>query len=153
MNEFSGTVPGQISLLDYLETLEGIEQEIAIKGAINTKVALKELDVRLSYGDLVLIVSMLRDYVKGLDVIKGENDIHWQAYYRKKFMDMSEKISSQIGYDYDAALEKCIKKQKKEGDIGEDALILSLKKSIRESERASEQARKKEESKNGTENI
>ncbi len=119
--------PVQITLFDYLESLEDIEREIEIKGAINPKVSLKEIDVRLSYGDLVLIVSMIRDYVRGLDEVK-QDDIQWQAYYRNKFWDMAEKISDQIGYDYDAALQKCLKKQEKESDVGEDALILALKK-------------------------
>ena len=119
--------PVQISLFDYLAELEGNDREIEIKGAINTKKSLKEIEgVRLSYGDLTLIVAMIRDYVRGLDEVK-QDDIQWQAYYRKKFWDMAEKISDQIGYDYDLALKKCLKKQEKESDIGEDALKLALK--------------------------
>ena len=119
--------PVQITLFDYLAELEGNDREIEIKGAINPKKSLKEIEVRLSYGDLTLIVAMIRDYVRGLDEVK-QDDIQWQAYYRNKFWDMAEKISDQIGYDYDAALQKCLKKQEKESDVGEDALILALKK-------------------------
>jgi len=119
--------PIQITLFDYLESLEGNNKEIEVKGAINPKVSLKEIEVRLSYGDLTLIVAMIRDYVKGLDEVKQE-DIQWQAYYRNKFWDMAEKISDQIGYDYDEAIKKCLKKAEKESDVGEDALILALKK-------------------------
>ena len=119
--------PVQITLFDYLAELEDNDREIEIKGAINPKKSLKEIEVRLSYGDLTLIVAMIRDYVRGLDEVK-QDDIQWQAYYRNKFWDMAEKISDQIGYDYDAALQKCLKKQEKESDVGEDALILALKK-------------------------
>ena len=134
-------IPFQISLFDYLEQNEAKEQAVEIHGAINPKVALKEIEgVRLSYGDLVLLVSMCRDYVKGLDEIKS-GDIQWEVYYRNKFWDIAEKISLAIGYDYDKALEKCLKKQAKESDIGEDALILALKKQA-------SQAKPKEEEKN-----
>ncbi len=119
--------PIQITLFNYLESLEGNDREIDVKGAINPRKSLKEIEVRLSYGDLTLIVAMIRDYVRGLDEVK-QDDIQWQAYYRNKFWDMAEKISDQIGYDYDAALQKCLKKQEKESDVGEDALILALKK-------------------------
>ncbi len=110
----------------FFDSLEDDDTDVRIRGAINPKVSLKEIEARLSYGDLVLIVAMLRDYVKGLDEAKQE-DVLWQSYYRQKFLSMAEKISGQIGYDYDKALAKCLKKIEKESDIGEDALILSLK--------------------------
>lgn len=87
-------------------------------------------DVSLAYGDLVLIVAMLRDYVKALDEVKGE-DITYRAYYRNKFMRIAQRIQEQIGYDYDKALEKCNKKEK-QSDVGEDAMLLMLKKQARE---------------------
>jgi hypothetical protein len=139
--------PVQISLFDYLEELEEKDKEVEIEGPINPKVSLKEMKLRLSYGDLVLLVAMLRDYVKGLDEIK-EGDIQWEVYYRNKFWDMAEKISDQIGYDYDEALKKCMKKQEKESDIGEDALILALKKTKalkKELEQAAEQEAEQKE--------
>ena len=53
--------PVQISLFDYLAELEGNDREIEIKGAINTKKSLKEIEgVRLSYGDLTLILALKR---------------------------------------------------------------------------------------------
>lgn len=86
----------QISLFDYLEQEEQKDKDYEISGAINPKVALKEIDgIRLSYGDLVLLVSMCRDYVKGLDEIR-KDDVQWQVYYRNKFWDIAEKISIAI---------------------------------------------------------
>ena len=126
MNEKKEDRPVQINLFDYLTEVEANDREVNINGVINPKVSMEELEVRLSYGDLVLIVSMIRDYVKGLDNLKQE-DIQWQVYYRNKFMQMAEKISEQLGYDYDKALEKCLKKRKNESDVGKDALILALK--------------------------
>ena len=136
--------PVQITLFEYLETLQQKDEPVQIKGAINIK-TLKQFEVTCSYGDIVLIISMLRDYVKGLDEIKHGN-IDWEAYYRNKFLKMADRLSEQIGYDYDKALEKCLKKAEKaakDDDIGEEALVLALKKGA---------AKKKEESKDDTRN-
>ena len=132
-------IPVQITLFDYLETLEQKDEPVEIKGAINIK-TLKQFEVTCSYGDIVLIISMLRDYVKGLDEVKQGN-IDWEVYYRNKFLKMADRLSEQIGYDYDKALEKCLKKAEKvakDDDIGEEALVLALKKGA---------AKKKEEKK------
>ena len=72
---------------------------------------------------------MLHDYVKRLDELRAD-DIVYQAYYREKFMKMADRLSEQIGYDYDKAVEKCMKKQQKKessSDIGGDAMALALK--------------------------
>ena len=76
MNEKKEDRPVQINLFDYLTEVEANDREVNINGVINPKVSMEELEVRLSYGDLVLIVSMIRDYVKGLDNLKQE-DIQW----------------------------------------------------------------------------
>jgi hypothetical protein len=54
-------------------------------------------------------------------------------YHIDKFKHISEKIQLQIGYDYEKKKVKCAKK-KKDDDIGEDAMILALKKSMKEAE-------------------
>lgn len=105
------------------------EKQVMIEKAMNLKLYC-EYAVSCSYGDIVLIICMLHDYVKMLDEIKGE-DIQWKVYYRKKLSDMADRLAGQIEYDYNAALEKCQKKwqkREKESDIGEDALVLALKK-------------------------
>ncbi|MCR5791369.1 MAG: hypothetical protein K6G83_15910 [Lachnospiraceae bacterium] len=120
--------PVQINLFDYLESLQGKDDPVEITGVINLKSRpISHYEVSLPYGDLVLIVAMLRDYVRGLDEVKRD-DIQWHAYYRNRFLGMADRISQQIEYDYDKAMQKCLKKQAKESDIGEDALILALKK-------------------------
>ena len=98
-----------------------------IKKAINLKL-MCDYAVSCSYGDIVLIICMLHDYVKMLDEIR--NDIQWKAYYREKFVKMADRLSEQIEYDYDAALEKCKKKlEKKESSsyVGEEAMALAIK--------------------------
>lgn len=104
------------------------EKKVMIEKAINLKM-MCDYVVSCSYGDIVLIICMLHDYVKMLDKIRGD-DIQWGVYYRKKFMGMADRFSRQIEYDYDAAVEKCRKKQEKEerdSDIGEEAAALTVK--------------------------
>ena len=43
---------------------------------------------------------------------------------------MADRLSEQLGYDYDKAVEKCMKKQQKKdssSDIGGDAMALAMK--------------------------
>lgn len=104
------------------------KKQVMVEKAINLKL-MCDYVVSCSYGDIVLIICMLHDYVKMLDEFKRD-DIEWEAYYRKKFVDMADRLAEQIEYDYDKALEKCKKKQEKEkckSDIGEDAMVLAVK--------------------------
>lgn len=111
------------------------EELVSIEGVINVKsMPISHYKVNLAYGDLKLIVAILRDYVKGCDKLKelGKlpcNEIEYDVYYRNKFMKIAENISEQIEYDYDAQLQKCLKKLNKvdNSDIGEDALALAMK--------------------------
>jgi hypothetical protein len=99
-----------------------------IEKAINLRL-LCDYVVSCSYGDVVLIICMLHDYIKRLDELRAD-DIVYQAYYREKFMKMADRLAEQIDYDYDKAVEKCMKKQQKKessSDIGGDAMALALK--------------------------
>ncbi len=129
-------IDGQLAIWDAMS--QGTE-DVKIEGALNvhSKGKIKPFDVTLTTGDLTLIVAMIEDYIKGLDVIRA-NDIQWQVYYRKRFKDMSDRIQRQIDYDYEKALMKCLKKQEKESDsdIGDEAMSLMIKKARREAEQA-----------------
>ena len=113
------------------------DEDVQIEGAVNLKSRpVSEHKVCLAYGELTLLVAMLRDYVKELDERReagtiGLNPLEYDVYYRPKFMNMADRISKQIGYDYDTQLEKCLKKAQtpqKNSDVGEDALTLASKK-------------------------
>lgn len=111
------------------------DEEVAIEGVINTKTTpISHYKVSLAYGDLRLIVAILRDYVKEFDALTKEgncpiNSLEYEAYYRKKFMQIANRISEQIEYDYDKQVEICKKKATKvdNSDIGEDGVTLALK--------------------------
>lgn len=121
-------IDGQMSIWDMMS--QG-KEEVKVNGALNvhSRGKIKPFEVTLTTGDLTLIVAMIEDYIKGLDVIR-ETDIQWQVYYRKKFKNISEKIQTQIDYDYEKALKKCLKNAEKESnsDIGDEAMSLMIKK-------------------------
>ncbi len=106
------------------------EKQVMIEKAINLRL-MCDYVVSCSYYDVVLIICMLHDYIRTLDEISSE-DIQYQVYYRERFMKIANRLSQQIGYDYNEALEKCKKKlTKKEqlDDVGEEALTLSNRRS------------------------
>ncbi len=126
----------QLNIWDMMgKDLVNPDQEIDIKGAINLKASpICDHEVRVSYGDLTLIIAVLRDYVRGFDKLfeMGEapiNTFEYEAYYREKFLSIAEKISKQIDYDYDKKFAQCHKKLEKNSgsDVGEEALSLMLK--------------------------
>lgn len=98
-----------------------------IEKAVNLKL-MCDYAVSCSYGDIVLIICMLHDYVKMLD--KAREDILWKVYYRRKFIEMADRLAGQIEYDYNAAMEKCRKnapEKQKNTDVGGEALALAMK--------------------------
>ncbi len=125
----------RMKLLEAL-TKDAPDGEVPVEGAVNLKAKpISEYKVRLAYGELTLIVAMLRDYVKELDNrleagTLNMNETEYQCYYRPKFMTLADRISHQIDYDYDKQVEKCRKKMQKgdsSSDIGEEALALTFK--------------------------
>ena len=126
------------------------EKQVMIEKAVNLRL-MCDYVVSCSYGDIVLIICMIHDYIKMLDEIR-EDDIQYQAYYRKVFNRMADRLSEQIGYNYEAAVEKCRKKMEKEessNDVGEEAMALTVKRSIQEHKKK-EQMRKEREEKRTT---
>lgn len=134
LEDYMKQIKGQLELFEIMQS-EVPEEEVKINGAVNLKsMPISNYEVSLAYGELTLIIAILRDYVKGLDKLLevGElpiNEIEYEAYYRNKFLKIADKISEQIEYDYDKQLEKCMKKLGKtdNSDIGEEALALAMK--------------------------
>lgn len=127
-----------------IEDPEKSEKQVMIEKAICLK-HMCDYVVSCSYGDITLIIAMLRDYVKILDEVK-EDDISYQAYYRNRFLSIADRLSCQIDYDYDKAVEKCRKKQEKESrsDVGEEAIALAIKYGGRAKKKKKEEGSKDE---------
>ncbi len=116
---------------------KGVEAaDVNIEGAINVNaIPISPFKVTIPTGDLVLIVSMIEDYIQGLDILL-KDDMMWQVYYRGRYKGISERIQKAINYDFEKSLEKCRKKAEKDAnnDIGEEAMVLAVKKAKKEAE-------------------
>lgn len=118
---------------DLVRVLEDAEQEtkseadrkVEIEHCINIK-TLKDFKVSCSYQDIVFIICILKDYQK---IIADKEGVMWD-YYRERFAKLADKLAEQIEYDYEAQMEKCLKKmgaKESNSDIGEDAMALAVK--------------------------
>ena len=91
--------------------------------------------IKVAYGDIVKIVNALRDYSRLLEMVCddwGLTGYHRAAYeyHAEKNRNIAVKLQAAIGYDYDAAMEKCRKrkgKQARDDGVGGDALALACK--------------------------
>ena len=108
---------------------EEADKQVKVEHCINIK-ELSDFKVSCSYGDMVFIICILKDYLK----LIAEKEGHIWDYYRKRFAKLADKLSAQIGYDYEKQLEKCRKKMgaiEKQDDVGEEAIALAVKRSGR----------------------
>lgn len=147
-------VYGQLSLLAALEAdlpKELAETSVKINKVINLKSSpIGYYDVSMNYGDLTLIIAILRDYVAGFDKMLEEGEripigeVNYTCYYRDKFLRIAGRLSEQIEYDYDEKRKKCLKKAEKEdnSDVGGEALSLALKRSYAKKEEKKEEGGK-----------
>jgi len=98
-----------------------------------------EREIRTCPGDIYKIVNVFMDYARLLELVNDEWDL--DPYRRAvnevtadKLRSIARKYQEAIGYDYEAALAKCEakqKKQRKDDDVGGDALELAMKRGKR----------------------
>lgn len=97
---------------------------------------MKEDHVESCQGDLIIICNALADYAGLLSEYLEEEGGNLDAcskyqyeYHISRCLKIQRSISGQIGYDRDAAIEKCRKRHhRKDEGIGEEAMILSVRK-------------------------
>lgn len=93
-------------------------------------------------GDVIVICNAMADYADLLMEYIRQSDYegYQKAFYEihaERCRKISLKLQEQIGYDRDAAIEKCRAKRKYYGqgseddnnDVGEDAMVLTVRKS------------------------
>lgn len=105
------------------------DKQVNIEHCINIK-KLCDYTVSCSYGDMVFIICILKDYLK---LIAEKEGTIWD-YYRERFAKLADKLAGQIGYNYEKQLEKCRKKMNADAsksDIGGDAMTLAVNKGKR----------------------
>lgn len=88
-------------------------------------------------GDLIIICNALLDYSDILDRYRESEKLTGLTeatydYQAKRCRKIAASLSAKIGYDRDAAIEKCKAKQEKDknraaSDIGEDGISLAVK--------------------------
>ena len=98
-----------------------------------------EHEIRTCPGDIYKIVNVFMDYARLLELVNDEWGL--DSYRRAvnevtadKLRSIARKYQEAIGYDYEATLAKCEakqKKQRKDDDVGGDALELAFKKNQR----------------------
>ncbi len=62
---------------------------------------------------------------------------------QKKLRQIADKLQCGIGYDYDAAVRKCQKlreKKSRNADVGEEAMVLAVKRGFEQAQAKSQQA-------------
>ena len=122
--------------------------ETALRGELS--LCFHDLDgshvFKTCYGDICKAVNALRDYARLLEMACEQWDLTGfhralYEYHAKKMREIAGKFQAGIGYDYDAAMEKCRRKKKrkkKEDDFGEDALVLAFKRTKQPAEQMKE---------------
>lgn len=98
---------------------------VQIEHCINIK-KMSDYKVFCSYQDVVFIICILKEYLK---LIADKEDPMWD-YYRDRFAKLADRLACQIEYDYEAQMEKCLKKMSikdNNSDIGEDGVSLAIK--------------------------
>lgn len=81
-------------------------------------------ELRTCYGDLYAVVNALRDYANMLEGVipeRGLTGYHAAVYelHAARCREIAGKYAAAIGYDYDKAMERCLKRRAK-GDSGDD---------------------------------
>lgn len=97
-------------------------------------------EIKTCYGDIYKIVNVLRDNANLLEMVCdqwGLTGFHLATYeyHAEKPREIAGKYQADIGYDYDAAVEKCRKKKRKparDEGVGEDAMVLAVRKAQRD---------------------
>ena len=109
-------------------------------------------EIKTCYGDIRKIVDALMDYSRMLEMVCDQWDLHGfhratYEYHAEKLRAIAKKYQAGIHYDYDAAVEKCRKKQAKkqrDDDPGGDALDLAFLKAQREQAKIAEKVPQEE---------
>ena len=89
--------------------------------------------VHTCYGDICKIVCALMNYASLMELVCDQWDLtelHRISYesQAKKLRQIADKLQKCIGYDYEKALRKCMKRKKKstrDYGVGEEALVMA----------------------------
>lgn len=99
----------------------------------NNKSATEEM-IETAPGELRIIIDALADYhdiaSKNIENLNGYTKAVWNCRL-EKIKEIQAKLEKSIGHNRDKQLEVCKKKRPtKEDDIGEDAIVMAMKKGV-----------------------
>ena len=112
-----------------LTEIDGMEQG-AILRFTDADQSGGDRELRTCYGDLYAVVNALRDYANILEGVIPEwglTGYHAAVYelHAARCREIAGKYAAAIGYDYDKAMERCLKRRARDGsgdDTGLDGL-------------------------------
>lgn len=112
-----------------LTEIDGMEQG-AILRFTDADQSDGDRELRTCYGDLYAVVNALRDYANILEGVIPEwglTGYHAAVYelHAARCREIAGKYAAAIGYDYDKAMERCLKRRARDGsgdDTGLDGL-------------------------------
>lgn len=101
------------------EIFEFLQREVKLVNACEYKNGeLHEYSIDTTYSDIVLLISMLHEYIEMLKKLTGSVVVE---YYQKKFSEITKYLEEGIKYNYQEKLEKCRKKEKEKDErLGEN---------------------------------
>lgn len=109
-------------------------------------------DINTCYGEVLKIVDALMDYAKLLEMACDTWDL--QGFHRasyelraEKLREIARKYQAGIGYDYDAAMEKCKKRtarKDRDDEPGGEAMAMAFRKSRQMAEAKAKKAAEKD---------
>lgn len=109
-------------------------------------------ELKTCYGDICKIVNALRDYSQMLKMVCDTWDLHGfhratYEFHAEKLREVADKFQVGIGYDYDAAVERCEKrkgKKRRDEDVGGEAMAMGFLKSQQVAEAKAKKASEKD---------
>lgn len=112
-------------------------------------------EIRTCYGDICKTVNALRDYSKLLAMVCDTWDLYGfhrakYEFHAEKLREIADKLQAGIGYDYDAAVERCEKqktRKRRDDDVGGEALEMGILKTRQATEAKARRTTEKENKK------
>ena len=118
---------------EVFSTQEGLDELLKTEADLHVFAVGGFVAVHTCYGDICKIVCALMNYASLMELVCDQWDLtelHRISYesQAKKLRQIADKLQKCIGYDYEKALRKCMKRKKKstrDDGVGEEALVMA----------------------------
>ena len=118
---------------EVFSTQEGLDELLKTEADLHVFTVGGFVAVHTCYGDICKIVCALMNYASLMELVCdqwGLTGLHRISYetQAKKLWQIADKLQKCIGYDYEKALRKCMKRKMKstrDDGVGEEALVMA----------------------------